>query len=401
MPQPVGNNLIVSVMPATGVFVGALVMVASKSTVILVVLSGLVGLYMVLRGRIRFRPRERSPLLLAALVVWAGVTALWAPDISGGALQTAQVALVSLAGMVALAAAGSLPVAARKGVGGGLLGAVVGAAATLVVGQVYAAVTGDSLWGQYAKGPTTTMNNGAAILALLLFPAVAPLWKKGRWAWAAGLSIAVMLVLLLLPSAAALLALVTGMAVFLAANKWIGNVSRVLAWSAAAAILLSPVLEAGFSPVPEIREQLEKASSSTAHRILIWEYSVAKIKEQPLAGWGMDAARHLGGGKKVMSFLELMPLHPHNGALQVWLELGLPGAVLAAALAASVFLAAGRRTPHAAAAACAACAGYLVIGSLSYGVWQTWWVAVAWILTVFIRLLDEPRGDHFKPRTNP
>jgi O-antigen ligase len=37
-----------------------------------------------------------------------------------------------------------------------------------------------------------------------------------------------------------------------------------------------------------------------------------------------------------------MPLHPHDSALQVWLELGAPGAVMVALLVAVLWLRLGR-----------------------------------------------------------
>ena len=70
-------------------------------------------------------------------------------------------------------------------------------------------------------------------------------------------------------------------------------------------------------------------------------------------------------------------LHPHNGALQVWLELGVIGAVAAAAFwgvtlsrlsrAWSDLLIAATR-PRAAV--------YLLFGMFNFGVWQEWWLAL-------------------------
>jgi O-antigen ligase len=69
---------------------------------------------------------------------------------------------------------------------------------------------------------------------------------------------------------------------------------------------------------------------------------------------------------------ELLPLHPHNGALQLWLELGLPGAVLGGLLALLLGYAAGRAGRPAIAAAMLASGA--VTAMLSFGLWQEWWV---------------------------
>ncbi len=378
-------------LPALGTLAGAVLMVAPKAAVLIVAATGLYGLYGALRGQVRVDLKQWPLMLIGALILWAFATSSWALEPSGAVVKTMKVGLVSVAGVLALAAAGSLSKSAKARTGKVLLSAVLSAALTLIIGQVYAHATGDALWGQYSENPFTTMNNGAAILVLLVWPATAVLLNQGQRLRAVVIMLAVVAVVSPLSFDAALLALAVGSGVFILARKWGRGVSKGLAGVAGLVIVLMPLAVASLIIPENVRSQLGSSWSSVTHRLLIWEYSVEKIKENPLAGWGMDAARHLGEGKKVMGFLELMPLHPHNGALQVWLELGLPGAVLAAALAASAFLAAGRRTPQAAAAACAACAGYLVIGSLSYGVWQTWWVAVAWILTIVIRILDEPR----------
>ena len=70
-------------------------------------------------------------------------------------------------------------------------------------------------------------------------------------------------------------------------------------------------------------------------------------------------------------------MHPHNAALQIWMELGLIGAVAAALVWAAVFSGLSRPRPSApAAAACAATTAYLTFGAVSFGVWQEWWLAL-------------------------
>ncbi len=366
--------------PVIGSLLGVILIPAPKAAVLLVAAAGLWGLFAVFRGRARFEPRTPAIICLGALMAWAMATAFWAPDGMSAVLQTAKVGLLSLAGVLALTAAREMPPKAKSQVGTALVTAVVAAAAMLVIGQVYAQATGDALWGRYSKDPLTTMSNGAAILAVMACPAVAVLWGRGRRSWGVILAVAVAAVLAPLASDAALVALVAGGVVFAAAAQWRRGTCRTAAGLAAAGIVLMPVMVAMMSPSEGLRSRLEGQQSSIAHRLLIWDYTIEKIKQRPLSGWGMDASRHMGGEPKVMGFLEQMPLHPHNGALQIWLELGLAGALLAAALVAVAFLRAARLDGIMAAGAGAAGAGYLVIGSLSYGVWQNWWVAVAWIV---------------------
>jgi O-antigen ligase len=108
---------------------------------------------------------------------------------------------------------------------------------------------------------------------------------------------------------------------------------------------------------------------SWAQRVGYWGAVIQLMTEHPLRGWGLDASR---------SFTPAIQLHPHNGALQIWLELGLLGAVLAALVWAVVFRAGvARERSLLAPAAAATSAVYLLIGLVSFGVWQEWWLAVA------------------------
>ena len=73
---------------------------------------------------------------------------------------------------------------------------------------------------------------------------------------------------------------------------------------------------------------------------------------------------------------EAMPLHPHNVAVQVWLELGALGALIAAASVWRAFRSvAALRSPVRRAALSATLSAGFVVANLSYGAWQSWWLA--------------------------
>jgi O-antigen ligase len=106
-------------------------------------------------------------------------------------------------------------------------------------------------------------------------------------------------------------------------------------------------------------------------RLDIWSYAATRVLQQPELGWGLDASRRIGAP---------VSLHTHNGALQIWLELGVVGAALFALVWTMVFEAVARTAPQdrVGAAVCAGAAGaYFTIGALSFGVWQEWWLALA------------------------
>lgn len=105
-------------------------------------------------------------------------------------------------------------------------------------------------------------------------------------------------------------------------------------------------------------------------RLNIWAFAANQIVDHALRGWGIDASRTFG---------DAIPLHTHNAAIQLWLELGSVGAALAAAFFAWILYRIVGRTGvnrRDGAMATGALVSYLVIGGLSFGVWQEWWLAL-------------------------
>lgn len=145
-------------------------------------------------------------------------------------------------------------------------------------------------------------------------------------------------------------------------------------------VLSAPIILGSVKPsdVIETESALPKAA---LHRLLIWNFAAEKILEKPLQGWGMNAARLIPGGQDKLIdasksyYGQKLPLHPHNIAIQVWLELGLTGAILLCVFGALVILAITTQTLPLSVASCSIgqFTTALVILSLSYGVWQTWW----------------------------
>jgi O-antigen ligase len=79
-----------------------------------------------------------------------------------------------------------------------------------------------------------------------------------------------------------------------------------------------------------------------------------------------------------MSVVQIMPLHPHSLALQVWLELGAFGALALAVLAFLLVARAG--ASEGGAAAVALVYAGMAISNVSYGAWQTWWLSTLMLI---------------------
>ena len=85
--------------------------------------------------------------------------------------------------------------------------------------------------------------------------------------------------------------------------------------------------------------------------------------------------------------------HPHHSFLQVWAELGIVGATLAALVLVLTLraLSAWRTVPRSAALALLACAG--IVAFVEHGAWQAWWTAgvgaaIAWLRALPYQLPD-------------
>lgn len=374
-------------MPAIGVL-------APKGTVILLAVTGLAGLLMWAKEGFRALPVDyRIIAALAALALWAAVSAVWAFTPARALMLVARLVVVGAAGAGLLYGVSRLDDRYRRNAENALLGGMALGLVALAAGFVYAKMTGDSLWSTYYFDPLTTLNNGAVAISLLAWPALAVLWRRGQ-RWTAAIAVvAVYAGFSYLSSGTALLAPVMGFAGFLIV--WFLGRRGALALAALSAFLVLAAPQAVTSnfSIGKAGEITWELPPSAQHRLIMWGFAVEKIGEKPWWGWGMDASRSIPQeDRRLASNMEIMPLHPHNAFLQVRLELGIPGAVIVAALVGLFFVVAGRRRDRFAAAVITGAGGaYLTVAALSYGVWQNWWVAFAWALAALVALAVEKR----------
>ncbi len=372
--------------------------VAPKGLSILVGLAGLAGIAGIAKWWSGNHPRPTFSigpfLLLFLLFIWAGVSSAWALDTAAFKLCLRLFFLCLLGFGLFRLLINTDNSARHKMENTFLIGYGFGILA-LVVGFSYSQIMGDSLWGHYYSDPLTTLNNGAVVMAVLYWPLAAILWKRYHPIWPIGGMIVLFLALLLLSSGASLLALAVG-AVVMALVMLFGRLAAItIATLIVVVTLSSPILATTFLKPESIEEYSSGLPSSAAHRLLMWQFAVKKIDENPLLGWGMDASRSIPQAKfRLSPNMEIMPLHPHNAALQIRLELGWPGVILAACLIFNVFMAIFNSglPKFQIAINTGATSAYLAVGAVSYGVWQNWWIAVAWALTAIISVGTIPEN---------
>ncbi len=251
------------------------------------------------------------------------------------------------------------------------------------------------------------LNQAAVVASLYLWPLAVTLYRKKGTAIAIGVVISMLVVLTFADAFSHKAALVLGLAVMVAGLLRMRAVAVLLGATVALGVLTTPWI---VSQLPDPLKQGNAAASlshSLQHRIVIWKTANGLIGKKPLLGYGMDTSRAFyGENQKVLyrfpgnetnaSWLnrfEPIPLHPHNGVLQIWLEFGALGAVVFLAFLMAVIRAiagfGGRRLERGAALGAVVTA--LTIFSISFGAWQSWWLATLFFTGAFmVAALPEP-----------
>jgi O-antigen ligase len=325
---------------------------------------------------LRVRTEDRALLLaLFTALVWACASVFWSPWRPGDLEEQTGLKLVFMLALYgcAVSAARAVPEVRLPGLIKGLVAASLILALILLLEAATAAAGYKILLGLIGQTvrPDYAIKNvaqGLYVLTLLAPMAIAAVTGRARWVLGLGLGAGIIGPALVFGYDAPLLALAC--ALLAAGLVWFLPFMgpRLLAGLSAGGFLLAPVLVNGAFTLGLDERLSPFLSESWLQRLGYWSKAVEWIWARPLPGWGLDASRAFGPG---------IQLHPHNAPLQVWMELGLIGAVAAAIVWASIFSGLSRpvRTPAAAAAAAAATA-YLVFGAVSFGVWQEWWLAL-------------------------
>ena len=363
---------------------------APKGFATLVALGGLLTL-----PAIRIGDEDRPSLIaLFGALIWAAASTTWSPFTAKSFEQStvAKLALeLPLYWSLACGARRATPaLQARAGqvlAWGFSAFAAILLAETLTGGQLYqslraVAYPSDPMRPDVAQaklGHATFVMTALMPIAFVGAPARLRLWLGLLMAGgAAAAAIA-------FGSDAPVIALIVAPLVGLAAWRWPRATPRALAGTAAALFLLAPAVVWAVRRVFDYDAIAAAIPLSYAERMGYWSHAVDFIAQHPLRGWGLDASR---------TFTPAIQLHPHDGPLQVWLELGVIGAIGAAAFWGVTLVRMSRPAADPAMAALSACSAvYLLFGAINFSMWQDWWLALGVLIVAFGALL--------RPSTQP
>ena len=340
---------------------------------------------------VRRRPTPLSIAFVAmiAFAVWVALTAFWSPVPGAGWLGlTILVSVLSAGALVFEATRAS---ASRARTMAAFYAAMVAIAA---MAFLFEGISGAYLRSVIPPEDLTpqrwkdfiALGRGVTAIAPLVFPAAILLrWMSGSWIVAAAPALALFVAAIKFSIFSNVIGLIFGAIAFAAALSRPRLSVNLLSALIIAALLLAPFAAAQISAASVLDGDAEYLPTSWAQRLVIWRHTAVLTLDQCLPfGCGADYARALSEKGVTVGIpgwplaLPVMPIHPHNLFLQVWLELGLPG-VLAFALALTASARALQKAPigrSAIAAICAVASVSFVSVMFEASLWQAWRLAV-------------------------
>jgi O-antigen ligase len=354
-------------------------------------LFGLAGISTLLAGaEYRRWPALDRPVAVLALLFLLVCAAGWLDTFSPSLTRSrlGQMAGISIGCLLLLA----LPVAekATESLAEVLFWAVVAGVVVLGADTALGYPLQHALGGP-AANIGTKYNRGLIALVILAWPIAAGLVGRGKRGRARLLIGLVLLASLVGLSATGLAALLAGLLVWLLALRVPRFVGIAMGAGMSALALALPLLLRVASGQREHLASVVKPSG--IHRLEIWDYMSARILERPLTGWGLGTAKVVpihAGELATYLYADATGIYPHNQWIELWLETGLAGVLVALALVLLVL----RRVDNGPwrAYGLAAIAASLTASLLNFEITtDSWWAGLAAAAVLFRLLPKEER----------
>jgi hypothetical protein len=310
----------------------------------------------------RLRALAASPAAWAAvaLFAWAGLSLLWTPFPIPGAQRLLKIAMTTVAATAVI-------VTARDHLRATDL-------YLFPIGVLLLMATIFALWfaeQQTLEADGGRIGAGGIAMAMLLFPAMGGLAARGRNGYARTLMLLGLVYAFAIGSAPITAALLAGIAVLSFAVSDLERTMRDVGRAAAALILASPLLLALSPTLAHVIFHAKLGDLGAPYSTIAAATSLV-LHDLPrlVTGHGVDTVvRGVDAG--------LLPtMTPRVGLFEIWYELGILGALAAAAGVWFGFRAIGRAAPRLAPYLAATLAADLTLGFLSEGFAQMTWITL-------------------------
>lgn len=340
-------------------------------------------------------PESDRPAALAILVLasWALISTTWSPftptgfgNATGLKLLTQGIVYWALFRSAAAASSRVLDIALRVLAWGMAAFGLILLAEALTGAAIYKVLReaiGDPIRPDLA---IRNVAQGGFVLAVLAPAAAVAGWRTGTGLWPAlGVALGVAGASFGLDADAPIIAMTASLLVGWAVCRWPVLAPRAVAGLAVVLMLGAPWIVLAARQIGWFQRLEAVVPLSWQMRMGYWRHAADRILADPMRGWGIDASRTFGPE---------ITLHPHNGALQVWLELGLIGAVAAAVFwGVAIARQSGSQASLGRAAAVATAVAYLTFAAVSFGVWQDWWLALGAVAATACLALQRQGSD--------
>lgn len=248
-----------------------------------------------------------------------------------------------------------------------------------------------------AIGPYV-LNRNMAALCLVLWPALLMLRTlvDARRATIAGVALVAVTLVAVLKSEHE-----TSMIAFLLSCTVFGSMliaaplmrKAIAAGWVIATLLVVPIVAQAYQNQLHFAEWLPVTARN---RIILWGYTAGEVAKTPILGVGVASTKDLdeaNADKAVQppgyTYALRTGRHSHNGFLQTWYELGAVGAALLLAVGLCAIAVLSRLPRPDQALAFASFVAAVIIGSFTWGIWQTWFMAAYGIWAVLLAVAFE------------
>lgn len=168
-------------------------------------------------------------------------------------------------------------------------------------------------------------------LLLYLFWPLSFYFMRRGWAIAVGaMALVIAGLSIVVDTNAQLLALAVSAMVFFAVKFWPQGLwarritpERTMAVLVGVFLLIFPFVVLLLDRSGTLGKAGHHLGGSWGERLRIWAFAVEQASKKPMWGWGYESSRN---------FDPIIPEHPHSPSLQAWLEMGVPGLVVLAAI---------------------------------------------------------------------
>jgi O-antigen ligase len=318
-------------------------------------------------------------IFLSFFITWCALSLLWDISPKDGARKLLDITAIAVSALALIGLSTRMTTAQRRRlaialIGGICFGLILLGIETVFDFPLYRAVMGSS---DPKLADLVESKRAVDALPLLVWPACMALAAIGLTWIGVILAVFFTVMCFLLTASSATLGMVLSLIVF------------GLAWAAPKGmrrLLHTGTLAAFAFVIPFSIWAYDKGAATSSllkrsaqHRMEIWHFAALRSLDKPLFGHGINSSRDIPNGGAVSMFLgpdkPIIPLHPHDGFLQIWLELGLTGVAIVAGLL--LFLLNATRTwpPRTQPFALATYGAGMIIAGLAFGLWQTWWMA--------------------------